>query len=574
MCGIVGYFGRRKDTSFIDNSLNEIIHRGGENRKEVIEEEYYLGFTRLAINDLNNAASSPFIKNGVILTCNGEIYNYKELACELKKYKMETTNDTEIIVNLYLEYNRNIKKVLDKIKGMFAICIVDKEKNRAYLIRDQIGIKPLYYCQIDENIYFSSEIKSFRDIGNYKFLPNYEQLFRILCYRSTSNENTVFRDIKKVAPACYIDIDLSTNNFSQIKYWTYPEYEPDTISPTEIKEKMGDIIEMHTLSDVDISTTLSGGLDSSIISAVVKKANRELKTFSSYYGVPGDETEKFEEVKNYLHVKNEKVLIPKEQFLSVLDELIWYMDEPFADPAVIPLYFISKAISKNNIKLTIMGEGADEVFLGYDKYREAYDNDNFNFINFIEKRAPFKMEQLEKMNPSLYAPFKKELDDIVVEYRFDVEKRKDVILNNLSRFDIEKMLPNLQLMRADKATMANTIEARIPFLYLDTISLVQSIRSTDEMSIDNEKQLLRDAFSDELPKDISQGKKQIFFVPLDFLVDDKNRKVMIDKIEKSSVVNKLILLDDKHSFFHQLNSYQIWILYMISIWEEKFIKVF
>ena len=571
MCGIVGYFGKKQDKLFINEALSTILHRGGENKKELIEKDFYLGFTRLAINDLDNYATSPFIKNDVILLCNGEIYNYKELKKELNTFKMETSNDTEIIIDLYLEYERNIEEVLKKIKGMFAISLIDLKKNKAYLIRDQIGIKPLYYCIDNGNIYYSSEIKSFKYISNYHFKPNYEQLFRILCYRSTSNALTSFEGVYKVEPATYIEINLNDNQIKKNKYWYYPKYEPKNINEKDIKQEMINIINLHTLSDVTLSTTLSGGLDSSIISAIVKKNNNNLCTFSSFYNVLGDETEKFELVKNYLNVKNKKVLVSKEDFIKTLNDLVYYMDEPFADPAVLPLYFISKSIHDSNIKLTIMGEGADEVFLGYDKYREAFDTEKFSFQNFIEKRSPFKMDELKRMNQKLFLNFENELKTIINDYDFNNITEKDVILNRLSQFDIERMLPNLQLMRADKSTMANTVEARVPFLYVDTIALTQKIKATREMSKTNEKMMLRDAFIGELPKEITHGKKQIFFVPLDYLVDDKNKKIMINKISKSNVIETLLNIDNKLDFYNSLNSYQIWILYMISLWEEKFL---
>ena len=571
MCGIVGYFGKNQDELFKKEALNTILHRGGENKKELTKKNLYLGFTRLAINDLDYSATSPFIKNDVVVACNGEIYNYKELKNQLRTFKMESSNDTEIIINLYLEYERNIEEVLKKIKGMFAITLIDIKKDKAYLIRDQIGIKPLYYCKENENIYYSSEIKSFKYIENYSFKPNYEQLFRILCYRSTSNAYTSFKNIYKVEPATYLEINLKNNHIKKKKYWYYPKYEPKNISKKTIKKEITNIINLHTISDVKLSTTLSGGLDSSIITAVVNKKNTDFCTFSSYYNVIGDETEKFELVKNYLNVKNEKVLIKREKFLKILNDLAYYMDEPFADPAVLPLYLISKSIHSKNIKLTIMGEGADEVFLGYKKYREALETNKLSFINFIEQRSPFKMKQLKQMNQELFSNFEDELKKIISEYNFDKITKKDVILNRLSQFDIERMLPNLQLMRADKSTMANTVEARVPFLYVDTISLTQKIKATREITPTNEKELLRDAFERELPKEISYGKKQIFFVPLDYLVDDKNKKVMINKISDSSVIKKIINIENKKEFYNSLNSYQIWILYMISLWEEKFL---
>lgn len=569
MCGIVGFFGKNQDKLFIKNALNTILHRGGENKKNLLGKNYYLGFTRLAINDLDYSATSPFTKNNVIVACNGEIFNYKELKNQLNDYKMQSSNDTEIIINLYLEHGRNIEEVLKRIKGMFAISLIDLEKNVAYLIRDQIGIKPFYYCVENENIYYSSEIKSFKHISNYKFKPNYEQLFRILCYRSTSNSFTSFKDVYKVEPATYIEVDLNNNKIKKNKYWYYPLYEPENISEKEIQKEITNIINLHTMSDVKLSTTLSGGLDSSIISAVVKTNNNDLCTFSSYYNVQGDETEKFELVKNYLNVKNEKVLINRKDFLKTLNDLVYYMDEPFADPAVLPLYMISKSIHNNNIKLTIMGEGADEVFLGYTKYREAFEKEKFSFISFIEKRSPFKMEQLEQINPKLFKGFQEELKSIIKEYDFEKISEKDVILNRLSQFDVERMLPNLQLMRADKSTMANTVEARVPFLYVDTISLTQKIKATREISPSNEKMLLRDAFKGKLPNEITHGKKQIFFVPLDYLVDENNKRIMINKISNSNVIKKL--LNVKENFYNSLNSYQIWILYMISLWEEKFL---
>lgn len=571
MCGIVGYFGTNHDNLYKNNALKTILHRGGENKKSLLDDNFYLGFTRLAINDLHCNATSPFVDDGVIVACNGEIYNYKELNNQLKTYKMKSSNDTEIIINLYLEYGRKIEEVLKRIKGMFAISLIDLKKNVAYLIRDQIGIKPFYYCIENNNLYYSSEIKTFKYIKEYCFKPNYEQLFRILCYRSTSNAYTAFKNIYKVEPATYIEVNLNNNHIKKKKYWYYPKYEPKKISKKTIKQKITNIINQHTISDVPISTTLSGGLDSSIISAVVSKKNSNLCTFSSFYNVLGDETEKFELVKNYLNVKNEKVLIDRDNFLKILNELVYYMDEPFADPAVLPLYFISKAIHNKKIKLTIMGEGADEVFLGYKKYRETIETNEFSFNDYIEKRSPFKLEQLKKMNYELFDVFKKELDSIIKDYGFDKITEKDVILNRLSQFDIERMLPNLQLMRADKATMVNTVEARVPFLYTDTISLAQQIKATREITLSNEKELLRDAFDKELPKEIIHGKKQIFFVPLDYLVDDKNKKVMINKISDSKVIKKLIKIKEKGKIYNSLDSYQIWILYMIALWEEKYL---
>jgi asparagine synthase (glutamine-hydrolysing) len=565
MSGIMGYFGQYNDKKYMDN-INILKHRGPDCTSIIIDNDYAFGFCRLKINDTGNI-KIPFIFNDVVVMCDGVIYNYNELKKYIKNYEFKTNNDAEIILAVYLEYNRDIIKTTELLKGMFAIAIYDKLKEEGYLIRDNMGLKPLYFTK-QNNLYFSSEIKSFMFIHNNIFKPNYTQLFRILCYRSSDNKNTVFDNVYKVEPANLYIINKNGEIKKHFKYWSLNSIIIN--NNIDIESEVNKSILLHLMSDVEISTSLSGGLDSSIITSVVSKNNKSLKTFSSFYNYKGDENEKFEKVSKYLNLENEKILIEKESFLNILDKLVWHMDEPFADPAVIPLYFITKYANEKQIKVILMGEGADEIFFGYKKYREAFSN-KFTIEKYIETRSPFYIDRLRNMNLEYYKLFEIEIKDIINRYKINDLCDTEHVLKALRLWDLEMMNPNLQLMRVDKISMANSVEARVPFVYSELIKNIYGISAIKCFSEENEKLLLRNAYINYLPEDIINGKKQIFFVPLDYLIDTKTKKLMIENAKNSNIINNIITIKDKNKFYSTLNSYQIWIIYMITIWEKLFI---
>ena len=412
MCSILGIIDfdckdhlKSKEIFKINNCLS---HRGPDDKGYYNDQYISLAFNRLSILDLKNG-NQPIIKDHIVTIFNGEIYNFKEIKNELKGlgYNFKSNSDSEIIASSFLQWGI---RCVEKFNGMFAIAIYDKKSFKVYLIRDRVGVKPLYYSYFNNLFIFSSEIKGIINYPGFKKSLNFNALVSYLSFRyPTGENNNFFKNIRKIKPGSYVEIDIKKNNTSHKNYWSIPEIKSSKNYNEEyylqkLEFLLSNSVKKQLISDVPLGVLLSGGLDSSILSSITSKnISGKLKTFSvGFEEKKYDETSKARLIAKYIGSDHTEVFVNKEDFFENLEKIIEVKDVPLSIPHEYPIYLLSKKM-KENIKVVLSGEGADELFGGYSRVQRSpidYEKAkylgnlaNFNFfkkIFSIDKNFDFK----------------------------------------------------------------------------------------------------------------------------------------------------------------------------------------
>ena len=373
MCGIVGFVDNRKKAEknkILDKMLDRIIHRGPDDSGRLVDNTVALGHRRLSIIDLNTGGQPIFNeKEEKAIIFNGEIYNYKELKKDLieKGHVFKTNTDTEVILHGYEEYKEDI---LNKLRGMFTFVIYDKKTKELFGARDHFGIKPFYYYQTDDTFMFSSEIKAFFEHPDFKKELNKDVIPMYLRFNFTPTDETFFENVFKLKPGHYFKYKNGKFSIKRYFYMTFDEKEYDYKEIVErISNTIKDSVNKHMISDVEVGSFLSSGIDSSYLVSLA----RPDKTYTVGYDI-----EKYNEINyakdlaNKLKINNTSKKISKQEYFDSLEKVIYHMDEPLADPAAIALYFVAQLASKD-VKVVLSGEGADEFFGGYNTYKSMKD---------------------------------------------------------------------------------------------------------------------------------------------------------------------------------------------------------
>jgi asparagine synthase (glutamine-hydrolysing) len=639
MCGIAGIIGNKELTSTsIDGMVDIISHRGPDDRGVLNEERFSFGMRRLSIIDIEGGHQPISNEDGTVtVVFNGEIYNYKELKPELlaRGHKFKTESDTEGLVHLYEEYGKDMVKHL---RGMFAFAIYDSRKNIIFIARDYFGIKPLYFSTdkdstIDNNpdggnlLSFGSEIKSILLDPRVKKEINHEGVYQYLSFQYNPLTETLFKRVFKLTPGHHLTIDLDNENESPFvieRYWKYEfkkgenkkREESENSLAQKTKKLVTDSVTHHMISDVPVGVFLSGGVDSGIIATLVQEERNKVKagpvsTFTIGFKEVS-ELKAAKEVSDKIGSKHNEILITFEEYLKELPEIIWYFDEPVADPSAVSLFFLAREASKQ-VKVVLSGEGADELFGGYNIYREPLDLKiieslpewikyiflkpflllPFNFIgkNFI-RRGVTKLEDRYIGNANIFNKKDRDLiwkndkyipkfsprnilDKLYVEMRGENDSRK------MQYIDINTWLQGDILAKADKMTMANSLELRVPFLDKEIAEFSETIQDKFKYKNKKTKYILRKAFATILPKTTSERRKLGFPTPFGAWLKDSPEEVMniilhneyikeymnmdfIEDLVKKHVSGKVIGKVDI--------SRKIYALLMLSLWYNKFIK--
>ena len=367
MCGFVGFYSKDvKDENVIKEMNSQIIHRGPDSDGYYFDKGINFGFRRLSIIDLHEG-SQPILNenNDVAIIFNGEIYNYQEIKDDLleKGYKFKTNTDTEVILHGYEEYGE--EGILSKLRGMFAFTIWDSKKEKLFGARDHFGIKPYYYTMIDGDFVFGSEIKSFLKYPKFKKEVNEKALKHYLVFQYNPLEETFFKGVKKLRPGHYyifengkLEIKSYYNLTLDYKEMTFDE------AVSKIEKEVEESVKYHKISDVEVGSFLSGGVDSSYVVATAMPN----KTFSVGFDNKGfDETVYAKELSDRLGIENFSKIITPDEFFDGINKVQYYSDEPHANLSSVALYFLSKLASEQ-VKVVLSGEGADELFAGYNEY--------------------------------------------------------------------------------------------------------------------------------------------------------------------------------------------------------------
>lgn len=605
MCGFVGFCDDSKNKKKIIRDMADIIkHRGPDSDGYYVDNNIALGFRRLSIIDLDKGSQPIFNedKNKVIVF-NGEIYNYKEIREELKSkgHKFSTNTDTEVILHGYEEYKEDI---LNKLRGMFSFVIYDIKEKSLFGARDFYGIKPFYYYYDNENFLFGSEIKSFLGSPNFKKELNKDMLSQYLTFQCSIGEDTFFKNTYKLLPGHYFiykDKELEIKKYYEVKL------EPnDDKSLNEwvsgIREVIDNSVLAHKVSDVEVGSFLSSGVDSSLIA----KLSSVDKTFTvGYDNKKYSEIDYAKEFSDKINVSNVSKKISKEEYFKEFSNVQYYMDEPLADASAVMLYFLSKTASKH-VKVCLSGEGADEIFGGYNIYHEPYSVSWYNKIpyfirkcigilvypfrnytgfNFLYRRSK-KIEDRYIGNAFIFEPNdakkivnfnygNKTYKDFTKSY-YDKVSDLDVV-TKMQYIDFNFWLIYDILLKADKMSMANSLEVRVPYLDREVIEYASKLPSKYKIVGNETKYAFRKVAKEELADKVADKKKLGFPVPIrEWLKEDdvyQEVKNMFLESEYFFKPKKIIKLLDDHKAGKTDNSRKIWTIYTFLVWyQEYFIK--
>lgn len=605
MCGFVGFCDDSKNKKKIIRDMADIIkHRGPDSDGYYVDNNIALGFRRLSIIDLDKGSQPIFNEDkDKVIVFNGEIYNYKEIREELKSkgHKFTTNTDTEVILHGYEEYKEDI---LNKLRGMFTFVIYDIKEKSLFGARDFYGIKPFYYYYDNENFLFGSEIKSFLGSPNFKKELNKDMLSQYLTFQCSIGEDTFFKNTYKLLPGHYFiykDKELEIKKYYEVKL------EPNDDKSLEewvsgIREVIDNSVLAHKVSDVEVGSFLSSGVDSSLIA----KLSSVDKTFTvGYDNKKYSEIDYAKEFSDKINVSNVSKKISKEEYFKEFSNVQYYMDEPLADASAVMLYFLSKTASKH-VKVCLSGEGADEIFGGYNIYHEPYSVSWYNKIpyfirkcigilvypfrnytgfNFLYRRSK-KIEDRYIGNAFIFEPNDAKK---IVNFNYGNKTYKDFtkpyydkvsdldVVTKMQYIDFNFWLIYDILLKADKMSMANSLEVRVPYLDRKVIEYAGKLPSKYKIVGNETKYAFRKVAKEELADKVADKKKLGFPVPIrEWLKEDdvyQEVKNMFLESEYFFKPKKIIKLLDDHKAGKRDNSRKIWTIYTFLVWyQEYFIK--
>ena len=604
MCGFVGFVSKDKNKKKIIKDMADIIvHRGPDSDGYYVDDKIALGFRRLSIIDLDGGSQPIYNeKKDMVIVFNGEIYNYKEIKEDLvsRGHKFSTDSDTEVLLHGYEEYK---EKILHKLRGMFAFIIYDIKNDDIFGARDFYGIKPMYYYKKDDVFMFGSEIKSFLGHPGFEKELNRGMLKQYLTFQYSVGEDTFFKNVYKLRPGHYFkykdsnleikkyyEIDLTSDNSKSLEEWK-----------DIIRKELNESIEYHKVSDVEVGSFLSSGVDSSIVATL---SNVD-KTFTvGYDNKKYSEIDYAKDLSDKIGVKNISKKITKKEYFDKFGMIQYYMDEPLADASAAALYFVANTASKH-VKVALSGEGADEIFGGYNIYHEPYSVSWYNKIPYFIRRTvgimiyPFrhhrgfnflyrrsrKLEDRYVGNAFVFEPSvsakilsykdKSEYRELTKEY-YDKVKHLDNVCK-MQYIDFNFWLIGDILLKADKMSMANSLEVRVPFLDKKLISNVIGIPSKYKIVGNETKYAFRQVCKETLEDKVANKKKLGFPVPIrEWIKEEETYNEILDLFNSSSEffnVKRIVKLLDDHKNGKRDNSRQIWTIYSFLIWyQEYFVK--
>jgi asparagine synthase (glutamine-hydrolysing) len=622
MCGICGKAimpgNGLIDEEFIQGMMDTMIHRGPDDKGYHLAGNVGLGHRRLSIIDLSRGKQPIYNEDGqVVIVFNGEIYNYQSLRKMLisKGHQFRTETDTEVIVHLYEEYGYEAVK---QLRGMFAFAIWDAREKTLFVARDRVGIKPLYYYWNDSCLVFGSDIKAILHDPTVNRDMNYKAIDRFFTYFYMPGNETLFKHIKKLPPGHYL---LWKNaNLTAVEYWDFDFSKIGNAlsfdeAKWELEELLKESVKLHMISDVPVGILLSGGVDSTaLLSLAIEESNKDLIGFTI-----GFEGETFADERKYARLAAEKFRIRHyestitcKEFFDFLPQYVWYIEEPVCEPPAIALYYITK-LAKNYVKVLISGEGGDEAFAGYQNYRSikwlehlknsfgSYSGLLFQIIGKLgslkrlQKYAPVFDMPIEKyyysrtalpssyfnhLYPMLYSDsFRKYLDKDYSLQPTNNLFRKNIkdIINKMLYVDSKSWLPDDLLVKADKMTMANSVELRVPLLDHKILEHAASLPPHYKLNGFSLKHILKSTFRKRVPEVILNRKKTGFPVPYRTWIKNEMKPyvkgVLLDKrcinrgFFNETEIEKLLNINDNKNDLSQ----EIFSLLVFELWNQVFI---
>lgn len=607
MCGFVGFTGHLVGgDEILKNMMDTIIHRGPDSAGTHIDSDVSLGFRRLSIIDLDSGTQPMYNEtNDIVIVFNGEIYNYQELKKDLieKGHVFRNNSDTETLIHSYEEYG---EAMLDRLRGMFAFVIWDGKKKKLFAARDFFGIKPFYYAIVDGQLVFASEIKSILEYTPYKKEINPLALENYLTFQYSVLPETFFKGIYKLMPSHCLTFE--NGELTIRRYWE-PVFEPDeNVTLEELTDKIDDAmqasIKRHKISDVEVGSFLSSGVDSSYVAACFKGD----KTFTVGFDYAKyNEIDYAKSLSEKIKIDNYSKLISTDEYWDIIPTVQYHMDEPLADPSAIALYFVSQTAAKH-VKVSLSGEGADEFFGGYNIYREPFSLRPITRLPKGIRKAlgacaaaiPFKIK-----GKNYLIRGSKDVEERFIgnAFLFNEKEREKLLKNPTGKYnhteltkpyydkvknlddttkmqyiDIHFWLIGDILLKADKMSMAHSLEVRVPFLDRDVFEVARKVPLKYKVTKENTKFAMRQAAHRYLPDMVAEKKKLGFPVPIRiWLKEDKYYNTVKDAFTSPAAaeffnVDEIVKLLDDHRNGKNDNSRKIWAIYMFLVWYKRYFE--
>ncbi|WP_033541276.1 asparagine synthase (glutamine-hydrolyzing) [Planococcus sp. CAU13] len=609
MCGFTGFIGKAENAgSILEKMMDRIIHRGPDSAGEFIEGEAALGFRRLSIIDLESGSQPFYNENDTLVSMvNGEIYNFQELREELigKGHIFSTHSDCEVIIHGYEEYGTAI---FSRLRGMFACAIWDRTEKKLIVARDMFGIKPLYYAKMNGVLLFGSEVKSFLPHPAFEKEVNRDALKPYMTFQYPVLQETFFKGVFKLPAAHFLVYDQEHGQMAMERYWE-PDFKVEEQSLEETVEEIDSVIResihAHRISDVKVGSFLSSGVDSSYVASVLKPD----KTFTV-----GFSDENFSEIdnaqilSNELDIQNISEVLNSEECFSELEQIQYLMDEPHSNPSIVPLYFLAK-LAKKDVTVVLSGEGADELFGGYDDYDVRPNLKKYRKLPagirsaigtaasklpemrgrqfliqgglpvekwFIGQANVFPETEAARMLKPAYRTGPSVAE--IVQPVYDQVKGEDD-LTKMQYLDLNLWLVGDILLKADKMSMAHSLELRVPFLDKRVMATAAKLPAKYRIGANDTKYAMRLAARRALPEVSANRKKMGFPVPIRNWIRDEKFYLQIKGYFTSAEAaeffdqNELLTLLEEHYTNKTNNARKIWTIFMFLVWHRRYFVI-
>ena len=592
MCGIEGF--NFSDKAAIRRMIRLQNHRGPDDSGVFVDNKISIGNNRLAIIDLSKKGRQPMSNEdgSIWIVFNGEIYNFQPLREELEAqgHKFASDTDTEVLVHGYEEWGETFVK---KLNGMWAFAIYDSRKNILYMSRDRFGKKPLYYYYKDGELIFASEIKA---IMSHKTVDRKINPAAVEFYIGLSwipEPLTIYKNIFKLPKSSYCIFDLKKKKFTKIeKYYSIQNYsqkiqDKDTIIKT-VRKLIDDSVKLRMIADVPVGSFLSGGLDSSTVTATMLNIigkHEDLHTFSIGFEGNYDESRYALSMAETLGTTHHHEYFGQKDFDRLMKNIYFYYDEPLADPSIYPTYKVSE-LARKFVTVSLSGDGADEMFGGYGHYV------NYKRLNVLKKfpnamkiagriffdktykatNSKYAMKFLNDFNEVLDSRHVPNQTSTSMKMLQQMKSKKNDMLDRAFDFDINFTLVDGYLVKVDRASMANSLEVRCPFLDYRIADFSQKIPSSYKVSLYGTKVIFREIISDRVPKIITSRKKKMGFTPPIIEWLNKDYKSVAD--EKINELKKTGLIDEKivDKCISSANKQGMFNLFSLRLWQEKWME--
>jgi len=635
MCGIVGCIGNERSDSIVESMLDVQAYRGPDDSGifiEQIKDSYvHLGHNRLSIQDLSSHGHQPFISEcgDYIIVFNGEVYNFRSIRQELEKigHRFVSQSDTEVILYAYKQWGI---ECLEKFIGMFAFSILDKQKKKMFLVRDRAGVKPLYYYHSEENFFFASELKSFHQHPDFAKELNTEGLPYYFQFGYIPAPYTIFKNTYKLEPGHYLEFDIEHVSFNIHQYWSVDKcYEKEKFDKDEVEilsdleELLTDAVELRMVSDVSVGVFLSGGYDSSLVTALLSE-NKERKLHTYTIGFDDKKYNEAEHAKSiaiHFGTEHTEYYVSKVDMLKKVETLPFYYDEPFGDSSVIPTMIVSE-LARKDVTVALSSDGGDETFCGYSKYffldrfapvvassaKKRMSKKGLNLLgdkqiqwinrllpkgirqtNILDKYNKFKRaidaDSLEEMfvNASSYVDSKEVKKFLNIDSGNSIYKKfsmqsDQALIDHMMLTDYKTFMVDDILTKVDRATMSVSLEGREPLLDHRIIEFMARVPSDLKYKNKQGKYLARQILYKHIPQEMIDKPKAGFQMPLAEWLQTDLRPLVEKYLDVTKLDQEIFNVKEVEEMKQRLfggdvsNVNAIWFILMFEMWKEKWLK--